>query len=150
MVQVRVADKAEDLSDIIQGAMSFAAESGLAEYLPKSYVEFVEGISAILFLPDVTVFLAYEGDRCVGGIGLIYSRFLWNLKLRTAEELFWWTSPDAPPTAAMRLLNAAFQDAVGKADIRTFASLTTSPDKVARVYAKKGLRPVQQQYIGRV
>lgn len=150
MLTIREADKADDLPAIMQGAMKFASESGLMEFMPKSYADFVQAVSNIVFHPNVTIFLAFEGDRCVGGIGVVYGQFLWNPALRTAEEIFWWVSPDAPVTAAMRLLKAATKDAVGKADVRTFADLSTSPAKVGALYEKMGLRPVQRTYLGYV
>jgi hypothetical protein len=150
MVKIREAHKTDDLPAIMQGALAFAAESGFAAYLPASYTDFVEAVTTVVFMPCTTVFLAFEGDRCVGGIGILYSRFLWNHALRSADELFWWVSPDAPASIAMRLLRQAHKDAVGKADVRTFADLPSSPAKVGKLYENMGMKLAQRTYLGRV
>lgn len=148
---IREADNEADLPAIISGAISFAAESGLAEFLPDNPEDFVSSVATILSLPSVVVLLAVEEDRVVGGLGMNFSPSLWNLKSVVAEELFFWTEPNAPRTAALRLLRAAEDTARDrKADVLMMAALVTSPEKVGEVYIKRGLRPTQMTFMRRL
>lgn len=149
MLSVRPADKHADLHVILEGAYLFAHEAGMLPYLPDTPEGFGAAIGRILFLPAVEVLLAFEGDACVGGVGLNFSPFLWNPALLVGEELFLWVLPDAPKAAAFRLIRAAQQRMKERGVTKqVWASLPTSPKAISAVYQKMGLRLMQSTFIG--
>jgi len=153
MITVREANPAvqEDLEDIYAGAMQFAVESQLQEYLPKTDDELRSAIKAVVELSEVTVFLAYDGGRFVGAVGLNRSILPWNPSLVVQEELFFWIEPEADRKAALLLIRAAERLAKNTGvQARVWSALSTSPEKISRVYQKMGMRPMHISYIGPV
>ena len=82
---------------------------------------------------------------------MVYAPCMWNLKVSTAEELFWWVSKDAPLSTALRLLRHVSSSAVAKGcEFVVFKSLSSSPKTLDKVYRKMGLRPVETSYMGAI
>ena len=107
-----------------------------------------EAIGRVMALPSLEVLLSIEGGETVGGIGILYVPFLWNPDILTAEELFWWTARDAPFRTAHKLFTQAMKQIEEKHAVPMFRTLQTSPDGVARLYARAGMRPVETLYMG--
>lgn len=151
MINIRVADKEVDLPAILEGATMFAVEARMGKYLPSSMEDFYKSVARVIFSPTVTVLLATEGDRVVGGLGVSIHPFLWNQDVKSMDELFFWVHPDAPSTTALRLLRSAQSLAKNEGvGITAFAALLTSPSKIGGVYKKMGLEPVQVSFMGRL
>lgn len=147
----RMVDPYKEALVVVEAAEDFISRMDFTEYFPKDRGEFLDALSRI-FLADYVDILGVEHEgKLVGLIGMAYLPHLWNPKLVNGEELFWWTAPDAPKTAAMRLLKFAKQHSnnVG-AKMVTFRSLTSSPKKVASVYKRMGLTEIETCYSGMI
>lgn len=149
MINIRAVDLDSDLPMVIDGMQDFVSRMDYHEFLPDNYEDLVEGLTRLVNL-DCTEILVAEYDRSIiGGIGMIYAPCMWNLKVSTAEELFWWVAKDAPLSTALRLLRRVSSNAVAKGcKFVVFKSLTSSPETLDKVYRRMGLRPVETSYMG--
>ena len=146
---VRLADVESDALAIVEGAKDFISRIGFAEWMPSEDSELAAAIGHILAIDGVEVAVAVEDEAMVGALGVIYAPYIWNRKLTIAEELFFWTAPGAPGTAALRLLRFMRHRATKKrVAIVAFKALGTSPAKLEKVYRALGLRPVEATYMG--
>ncbi len=149
MINIRVIDLSSDLPMVIDGMKDFVSRMDYHEFLPETYEEVVEGLIRLVNLDPIEIWVAeYEG-YIVGGIGMIYSPCIWNLKISIAEELFWWVSKDAPLSTALRLLrHVNSKEAARGCKFMVFKSLTSSPETLDKVYRRMGLRPTETSYMG--
>ena len=146
---IRLADKKADFPAILRGARNFIARMDFSDHLPSDERSLAEAISRILALDDVDVIVVETDKRIVGGLGMIYAPYLWNPEIVSGEELFFWTAPDAPPTAALALLRFMRRRATEKgAAILNFAALTSSPATIGRAYERLGMQMTQMTYTG--
>ncbi len=149
MINIRAVDLSSDLPMVIDGMRDFITRMDYHEFLPDTYEEIVEGLTRLLSLEPIEMLVAeYEGS-IVGGIGMIYSPCIWNLKVSIAEEMFWWVSEDAPSSTALRLLRRVRSNAAARGcKFVVFKSLTSSPKTLDKVYRRMGLRPTETSYMG--
>ena len=148
-VTIRRADPEADLFHIVEGAALFADEAKMGPFLPADFDDFTQAVARMVNLPSVTVLLATEGERIFGGLGFYVGPYLWNHEVKYAEELFFWTHPEAPKSAALKLLKAAQKEIKAQnAAFQIFSGLCTSPSKIGAVYQKMGLKPLQLSFIG--
>ena len=135
------------MAAIVEIGKSFAPEAKIQHLMAD---DMHEAIATVIGLDCVRVYLAEDNEQgggVVGGLGVTIGPWIWNPALTEMSELFFWVRPGAPVTAALRLLRRAFTDAEKqKIDLATFVALPTSPVKVARVYARLGLKPLQHVY----
>ena len=142
MVSVRRATHA-DMPDIYAAARSLAKSVDIAHLTTTNLYAH---LTTIFAMPGVRIYLAEE-DMVVGMLGVGIHPFLWNPLMMEMSELFFWVYPGSPPTAALMLLRRVFADAEKeKINLATFATMPTSSDKVASVYARFGLKPLQTMY----
>ncbi len=148
-MEIRQINLDTDVEETLRGMKDFISRMDYTEFLPDDDDELIYCLQKLLSLGCATVTVAEHEGRLVGGIGMIYSHCIWNSKIITGEELFWWCDPDAPKTTALRLLRSTRQQAqdIGCAFV-TFKSLTSSPDGVDRVYRNFGMKPVEVSYMG--
>ena len=151
MINIRAIDLSSDLSMVIGGMQDFISRMDYHEFLPDTYGDLVEGLTRLVKLDCTEILVAeYEG-YIVGGIGMVYAPCMWNLKVSTAEELFWWVSKDAPLSTALRLLRHVSSNAAAKGcKFVVFKSLTSSPETLDKVYRRMGLRPIETSYMGTI
>ncbi len=151
-VSVRLADFDTDRSAVIEGAGSFAEESGLRKYMPENDADFAATVERVLGLGVVDVLLAVDADgECVGGLGLAILPYVWNQAMLSSEELFFWCWPGAPVSTGLKLIRAARALMVERgAHIQVWASLPCSPPAVADIYERLGAIPVQTSYMGKL
>ncbi len=136
---------------VIDGMQDFISRMDYYEFLPDTYEDLVEGLTRLVNLDCTEILVAEYDGYIVGGIGMIYAPCMWNLKVSTAEELFWWVSKDAPLFTALRLLRHVSSSAVAKGcKFVVFKSLSSSPKTLDKVYRKMGLRPVETSYMGTI
>ncbi len=149
MINIRAVDLSSDLPMVIDGMRDFIARMDYHEFLPDTYEDLIEGLTRLVNLDPIEILVAeYEGS-IVGGIGMIYSPCIWNLKVSIAEELFWWVSKDAPLSTALRLLrHVNSKEAARGCKFMVFKSLTSSPETLDKVYRRMGLRPTETSYMG--
>ena len=146
---IRPADLSKDALAIFDGAKDFISRMDYRDFLPETDEELMLAVGRVLNTPGVETLLAERGGRVVGGLGLIVSPHLWNPEILAMEELFFWTAPTAPKSAALRLLRAALSLAAERGvSVISFKALTTSPKGVGRAYERLGLRPVETSYMG--
>ncbi len=147
-VVVRPADKEFDFPAIVDGARDFVARIGKPFLYPADPDEFEAALRRIINLDLVEVHLARQGQRVVGGLGLLIAPFAWNPERLLAEEIFFWCAGDAPPVAALRLLRTGFASAKARgASHFMMHAMSTSPAKFHSVLERLGFEPLQSSYI---
>lgn len=144
----RMADVEKDRDHLIAGVRDFVSRMDFTAFMPDSDEGFEDSVLTVLSMDFVETYVVEYNGVIVSGIGIAYVPFLWNMKMIQADELFWWAAPDAPKTAALRVLRFAHDNVKKLAEIATFKALTSSPDGVARIYKKMGLRPVETNFMG--
>ena len=146
---VRISDPVEDAIGILEAAKDFVSRMDFKGCFPEDPEKFVESISRVMTYNFVEVVAAEKDSKIVGLIGMTYLPHLWNQDAIHAEEIFWWTSKEAPITTGLRLLNFVKKRVKEKgASLMTFRKLTSSPEKVADVYKRMGLVEVETTYSG--
>ena len=146
---IRAIDLNSDLPMVIDGMKDFISRMDYHEFLPDNYEDIVEGFTRLVDLDCTDILVAEYKGSIIGGIGMVYAPCMWNLKVLTAEELFWWVAKDAPLSTALRLLRHVKSNAVDKGcKLISFSSLTSSPDALDKVYKRMGLRPTHTTYMG--
>lgn len=150
-IKIRVADHQEDYRAVFRGAMAFVRSMQAKDIMPvPGSPDFDKALKTILALPGVSVLLAEDDSgEVVGMLGSLVTPFIWDRSRLCCEELFWWVSPGAPNSAALKLMRQHRDDAkMAGAEVMIFHKLDESPDGVDRVYRKMGTRPVQTTYMG--
>lgn len=146
---VRRADPDADALAIFDGARDFVARMDCRDIVPIDDAALLDALSQIVASANVEIWLAEQDGKVVGGIGLLFSPFLWNRNVETMSELFIWAAKDAPVSAFLRLNRMAQRRKAERgAGLTEFHRLTSSPDGIARVYAGMGLRKVQETWMG--
>lgn len=148
-MNIRPADLESDWPDMMRGARDFVSRLAHPEVIPTDDERLSEALRTLLGLPGVEVTVAEHEGRVVGGIGMIYAPFHWNPEILWAEELFWWTDRNAPPTAAMRLFREACRVGRERGAWANFKRLMESPEGVDSVYRRSGFEPIEVSYMGR-
>jgi len=138
----------DDALAIMEGLQDFRSRMAFAGLMPESWDAGVEAVAGVLALDGVSVTVAERDGRVVGMIAMCYLPFLWDRERLMAEELFWWAAPDAPKSAALRLIRAALREAKARGAIAIFKRLTSSPEKLRSVYERCGLVEMETTYAG--
>ena len=149
-MEIRLADVRNESEQILVGVRDFISRMDFTEFLPDDNAWFEAYVIELLASKNMEIIVAEHEDRIVAGIGMAYAPLLWNPGVLQAEEIFWWTSPDAPAYAAVKVLREAHARAAGKGEktFVSFKSLTSSPVSVGKLYLKMGLREVETSYVG--
>ena len=149
MINIRAIDLSSDLPMVINGMRDFISRMDYHEFLPDTYEDLVESLTRLISLDCTEILVAEHDGDIVGGIGMVYAPCMWNLKVFTAEELFWWVSKDAPLSTALRLLRHVNSNAVTRGcKLISFKSLSSSPGTLDKVYRQMGLIPIETTYMG--
>lgn len=150
MLTVRRANIDADFLAIEEAAGKFADAMNRPDVFPAagSY-ELGVALAAFLLTEGVTVLLAEDEGKLVGGFAYYISPYVWDRKKLSAEEIFWWCDANAPPRAAMMLLKEAQKDwREAGVSVYTLHRLSQSPAGVDKVYQKMGAQPMQTTYVG--
>ncbi len=109
--------------------------------------------------PDAVVFVAQapsaaeapEGE-VIGAVGAVVASLFFNLKIKTANEFFWYVDPaHRGQRTALRLYLALEQWAKEKGvDVLGMAALKNSPQAVRDYYAKAGFHESETSYMKRL
>lgn len=147
-MELRDLDLDRDVPELLAGMRDFISRMDYHDFLPKSEEELLMALARLLDLGAEVIVVEHEG-KLVGGIGMLYAPNIWNKELLSGEELFFWTSREAPPSVALRLIRGARLRARERGcEHLVFKSLTSSPSNLDRVYHSLGLRPVELSYMG--
>lgn len=140
--------------DIKEGCAAFAEHAGRSDILPDVSTE--EGrnnlnlaIDRLLDLPGVVIFLSYHEGRCVGGVGILVTPYIFDYSRMMADELAWWSHDGAPSSTGVGLL-LAVRDHIKNENVAfaTFHSLMNSPAAIPKIYQRLGLTQLQSTYAG--
>lgn len=143
---IRLANFETDALGIHEGALDFVSRMDYMDFIPEDIADIVARNVTADF---VEVSVAEHDGKIVGALGMAYLPFLWNPKLISAEELFFWTAESAPNTTALRLIRFTVNQIKSRGKtLATFRRLFTSPDGLDRVYRKLGLPPVEVTHMG--
>lgn len=142
---VRLANFDTDALAIVNGAREFSQQTSLASWF-RSGNEFVQDISKIMVLDNLEISVAEHNGKIVGGIGIVYVPFIWNQSILLGDELFWWTSQDAPFRAGRALFDFAIKRIEEKGAVPMFRSLDTSPEHIEKFYARRGLKQFESVF----
>lgn len=145
---IRPAEYERDAAGIMAGVRDFIGRMHTTAFLPASEAELAAAVHRVVTSPGVEVDVAEHHGGIVGGLGMFVGPFLWNPARLVAEELFWWSAPGAPPTAALRLLRSAVDRARVRGAIVSFKRLTSSPAGVERIYRRLGLTEIETTFAG--
>ena len=103
-----------------------------AEDMASTFGQMVEAEDACLFIGDA------------GAIGGIRSQHVFNYAHWTAQELFWWSEG----REGLRLLTAFEEWAAEKCGtVRMVTLEAVNPDRMGRLYEKRGYRALEHGYI---
>jgi hypothetical protein len=148
---IRLADVRNEAEQVLMMARDFISRLDNGDFLPEEK-SFEQYVIEVLSLDHVEVIVAEHDGKIVAGMGMAFGPFFWNPGMIQAEELFWWASPDAPKTAAIRVLKEMLRRAIdtpfeGKTVV-AFKKLTSSPEGVGALYERMGLKEAETNYVG--
>lgn len=144
---IRKADFEDDALAIMDGARDFISRVAFRDLMPDDD-GLVKAIAKIISLDGLEILVAEHDGQVVAGIGLLFQPWHWNPDILLADELFWWAAQDAPFRAAHMLMVEAMRVIDEKQALPVFRALETSPDGVARMYQRMGLKPIETVYMG--
>ena len=149
---IREADFSKDWSAIVNGMWDFVQFAGYADCVPSERNRFETTVLELLRNPVFQVFLAEDGGRPVAGIGVSQMPYLLNPELTMVEELFWWSTDQAPPTAAGRLLHHTVEWARQSSgrNLLMMKRLSNSPEQLEQIYERLGLAHVEISHMGEI
>ena len=145
MISIRPANFDTDALAIINGARSFSQQTSLAAWF-RHGGEFIEDISKIMVLDNLEISVAEQDGKIVGGIGIFYTPFMWNNSILVGDELFWWTSENAPFKTGTALFDFAMKRIEEKGARPMFRALDTSPKHIEKFYERRGLKKLESAF----
>jgi len=102
--------------------------------------------------PAFEIFCAEHEGKGVAGMAVVACPFMWNPRLHSMEEVFWWASPAAPPHAALGLLRHVIDwaraQAADKKVVISMKRLESSPPDVEHIYNRLGLKRQEVTHMG--
>lgn len=142
------AAKEEDFPRMLEMGRAFFIESGF-----NQEAEWDDESTLVMFrqvLSGGGLFVSDYGGQLVGMVGALAFPFYFNAHHMTAQELFWWVSPEyRRGVSGMKLLRAVEQWAKDKGCktmmMISLPKLADSP--AAAVYEKTGYRASEQTFI---
>jgi GNAT superfamily N-acetyltransferase len=129
------------------------AAMGRKFYEASGYVDITEYseesfITSLVNAPD-SVFLVVEKDGLVGMAGALVYPFYFNLKHRTAQEMFWWVDPEHRGVGG-ELFDALLRE-VKKLGAESLTMIALERFSwVGSYYEKRGFRPTERSFIKRI
>ena len=149
---IREADFSKDWSAIVNGMWDFVQFAGHTDFVPSERNRFETTMLELMRNPVFQVFLAEDKSRPVAGIGVSQMPYLLNPEMTMVEELFWWSTDQAPPSAAGRLLAHTVEWAQQSSDrtLLMMKRLSNSPEQLEQIYERLGLRHVEISHMGEI
>lgn len=128
-----------DIPNLIAMGKTFTDKAGFADHV--GYDE--ESVAALLEGLIAGAGICLVGDQCMAA-ALIYPH-PYNQAHLAAQELFWWSEGREG-----MLLFAALEEAVRKRGAHSLTMITIQaiePEKMGRLYRKRGFSPVEHHYM---
>lgn len=135
-----------DLNELLDMAGHFAAEAN-EELDDKTFLIFAA--SLILGRVSGTIFVIDTDGVATGMMGLLASPKWFNTNKVTVDELFWYVHPEhRGGRDAIRLFEKAeeYATSVGASDVKMAATQYTVPEKVERLYLRRGFHKQETFY----
>lgn len=130
-----------DIPRLLEMGEKFAAKAKLAEHvgydpasMEKTFAAMIEGEN----------FCVLVGDH--GAIGGVKSPHPFNHEHWIAQELFWWSEG----REGLRLFEAFEEWAADCGTIRMFTLEAVNPDRMGRLYERRGYAPLEHGFIKRI
>lgn len=147
-VAVRPAEP-DDLPALMRMTEQFHAASPCAAYIPFCPASMADTIHR-LAVEDTSCMLVGEvSGEVLGMIAGVSSPHYVNAAHTTTHELFWWVDPAARHTRLGLRMLQAFEDwakRIGSGTLFMASTATLTPDKLARLYERKGYGAVDVNY----
>jgi len=154
MITVRVADIEEDAYTIMHGARdcirrhkAHEGDLNLGSLFPDDDNVLIQAISRLVRCEGLEILIAEDDSRVVGGLGVLYMPYMWNLELLTGDKLFWWTEEDAPFRTAIILVNEAMKRIELRGAMPIFRALKTDSKGGEKLYRRLDMVPVETIYM---
>lgn len=149
-VTVRLAAES-DLPTLVDFGRQFYEKTmfhGMVSYCPEGAESFFRSMMA-----NDLLFVAVDGEKVVGTIGLIIGPFLINHTHGMASELFWWIDPAHRRSGAgLALMDAA--ESAAREQGATFLTMVAleggEVEQAAKIYRARGYTPAEHTWTKRL
>lgn len=143
----------DDMPELQRMAQAFHAVSGYADYAPLNLDTFASTIANLATSDASVVLVADTGNALCGMAAASATRLWFNSAHTTGQELFWWVDEAARGTGAGFALLRALEDwarGMGCGTYVMFSTANLAPEKLAKVYKRRGYAPHDIQYLRRL
>jgi len=139
-----------DMPELQRMAQAFHAAWRYAERAPIDLDAFASTVANLATNPAGVVLVADNGNGLCGMAAATATRHWFNAKHITGQELFWWADESARGTGAGFALLGGLEDWARSVGCQTFMMVSTvnlAPEKLAKVYKRRGYVPCDIQYL---
>ena len=151
---IRDADLQSDALVIMDGARDCVRRHkehlgnlNIGSLFPESDEKLMSALSHLVALPGMEILIAEHEDKVVGGIGTLYSEYLWNPDLLSADQIFWWAAENAPFRTARVLLLEAMKRIDARNAMPIFRVPNTLPKGIEKLYRRLNMIPTETTYM---
>jgi len=153
MITIRIADIKADALTILHGARDCSRRHkehqgnlNIGSLFPDDE-GLIKALSRLVSCDELEILIAENDGQVVGGAGILYVPYMWNLDLLTGEKLFWWTEETAPFRTAVILIDEVIKRIDMRGAIPVFRALKTDPKGVEKLYRRLNMVPVETTYM---
>jgi GNAT superfamily N-acetyltransferase len=140
----------DDIPELVGMGRRFFDASGYADITTFDDESLGTTFSGLL-TSESAVFLVVDKQKLVGMAAALIYPFYFNVKHRTAQEMFWWVDKEHRGIGS-QLFDAliAGVKARGAESLSMIALERLTPEKVGGIYERRGFRPSERSYIKRI
>lgn len=145
---IREAVKA-DIPAIVAMGEKFHEVAGLGEFAEFVPADFKLTAIDLMNRKDAILLVIDQEGTIAGMVGVLMYPHYFNKATRTAQELFWWVSPEFRGEDALELKKAAEERAAASA-AGSFIMLALAglrDEALARLYRRDGYKPLEHSFI---
>ena len=151
---IRDADPGDDALIIMTGARDCVrrhrehlGQLNLGSLFPDDYDVLVKAMSRIVGLEGMEILIAEHEEKAVGGIGTLYSPYMWNPEITVADQLFWWAAENAPFRTAKVLIDETMRRIDERGAMPLFRIPNTLSQGIGKLYRRLNMIPVETTYM---
>lgn len=147
--EIRIAE-AKDLPDIVDMGREFFEQSGNGAFTTFDESSFIATVIGLMSgVANGTLLVAESAGSVIGMAAHVVFPFYANAQTKIGQEIFWYCKPDFRNGIGSDLLDELEADARRKgADVFMSAAIAGLRDgAVARVYQRRGYKPLENSYI---